>query len=248
MKNFLKILVLGLLLITSNQLFSQTVILPDLITTGYFTVYQNNKFISNHTSQSKADIKIGMLKEVYPDSNNYFIPPTNVRAKGKLQVIDTIITNLRLDVDFDPVKPFRDMVVDGKRYILTKEEGLVEYIPDTTYNWQKKYRFLKTREFGDKIYKELDIPFQYIEVFFTKVNNTAYQMYARLTEPQAHIISYIDGVKHKEFTPGNYYAFESWYEYNFSVSYLVPETDYTFRLETTNDKGEVIVYETIIRI
>jgi len=163
-------------------------------------------------------------------------------------LIDTIEVSRRIDVDGKPVKAFRDLVIDGSIYMLFKVEGMVEFNPDTSYSWQIDYRFKRIKEFGKISYKNLTTPFQYMEIYFLKKDSTSTMLYARITEKQVRITSWLDGVKYKEFTPGTSITYEIGFEYQFTIGGLTEGKDYAFKLETENEDGEIITYQTVLRI
>ncbi len=161
---------------------------------------------------------------------------------------DTIKVVRRLDVDNKPVRAFRDMAVGNKSYILTKEEGMIEYVGDSIPNWQKYFIFERVKQFGSVLYRQLQIPFQYMEVYFIKENSSTTVLYARITEKQVRITSWLDGVKYKEFFPGYSKTYEIGFEYLFGITGLNEGEYYPFKLETENEKGEIIIYETLLKI
>ena len=225
---------IAMVLMISNVVFSQTV---DNITTGYYTVYQNGRYISQHSNQSKADIKIGMLQEQYPDSNNYYSHPTNTRSIGKLQVTDTLTIAGHWQIWGEYGNWFR----------LLNGGDFVKIETDSVMSWQSMINVKRVKEFGKVSYEDTkEIPFQFMHidsVRSTTSNSVTVQTFAT----KMHGVKYyVDGVLHTDFSDLNIanpgYTEVNGYpvrRHTKLIDGLEPNKRYLLLVEGNSDTGEI---------
>lgn len=235
--------------------FSQT--LPNTITTGYYKLYKDGKYISKHSSLQKVNSKMDFLTILYEDSDIFYTYPDQTRTKGQLKVIDTIQAIRIKDLTGWTLKGWKDYSTLGTEateysmtYLPFYEYGVLKFKADSIYNWQSKYNFERIRTFGKVEHKQLNIPFQYMEVYFLKQSFTQTNIYVKITEKQIRITSWIDGVKNKEYIPGSSRLNENeiGYEFYFGVQNIEEGKEYDFKMEVENDKNEIIIYTTTLKI
>jgi len=241
--NYLRGIFMLIFLTVTSSVFSQTNPPPpppidiNAITTGYHECYIDGVYVDRHTDRSKATTHCASLKANNPDALIGFTYPdfTKIDVTGyKVIEVDTIqvirVKDLKGWIDNTGEKTIA--------YLPFYNNGVVEFATDTVYNWQHKYNFKTTKTFGKIAYTNLNIPFQYREVWS---DNGA--IYVRITEKQVRITSWVDGVKFKEFIPGSSDEYDGGFEYMFGV----PSSG-EFVLETENEDGEVITYKTTLKL
>lgn len=150
----------------------------------------------------------------------------------------------------DTIKVYSDIIhidnTDGLQkisepdvYAMIHGEGLQEINVDTLMSWQRMYNLERIKTFSKTIYNSLDIPFQ-----FSSVWHEGEYLYATINEKQVRITAIIDGEVFKEFNPGTSDLDDNGlWEFNFGI----PKTGHLI-LEVENSKGEIIVYETDIKL
>jgi len=160
-------------------------------------------------------------------------------------LIDTIQVTRRADVDGKLVPGLLDKV-KGNGYFLAHEVNeMICFKTDSIINWQTKYNFKRTKSFGKISYENLNIPFQFIDVWFDPSTDTDTVINVKITEPYIHINSWLNGVQFKEFHRPNA---DGNNPFNFNISPLEKGKEYDFVMEVTNKKGKIIVYKTILKI
>ena len=135
--------------------------------------------------------------------------------------------------------------LENTAYLPFYGHGVIDFKTDTVYNWQIKYKFKRVKSFGKVSYKNLGVPFQFTEIWFDEITDIGTVIHVKITEPYIHINSWIDGVQFKEFNRPNA---DGNNPFLFGISPLVKGQQYDFRMEVTNQKGEVIIYQTILKL
>lgn len=222
---------------------------------GYYSLYDADS-IKFDDKSTEMEAQQGLLNyELRTGKKGYWVPPNyriditeNNIIKKEIE-IDTIqairIKDLKGWIDFSDLgtKPSK-----GHAYLPFYQYAIINFHTDSIYNWQSKYNFQRTKSFGKTEYINLSIPFQYMEVFMIEANTDYMSIFVRITEKQRSIKAYLDNEIWREYNPGTSIPYEVGWEYYFNISKNRVNENPLFRLETTNNKGEVIIYKTILKI
>lgn len=130
--------------------------------------------------------------------------------------------------------------------------GLIEIQTDTIYNWQKDYKLERVKKFGEVIYKNLDIPFQFVTDTLTmQPASTSYRWQTFATK-QHCIKTYVDNIytgdADTSCEAGTVdYDGRTIYRHTNNLDNLDPDTEYQIRVEGVSETGEFNIIEFKIR-
>ena len=117
--------------------------------------------------------------------------------------VDTIIANVRLDVEGKIVFGLIDNAIDTTTYKLFHDYGMINYKDKTNYFWQRKHKFKRTKDIGEISYEELDVPFQFMPLD-SIVDRGSNFVKVRTFATEFHGVKYyIDGVFHTDYSDLN---------------------------------------------
>lgn len=222
----------------------------NVVSEGYYRVYIGDSLISQHRFEREAiqSVLNQKLKNTLANVRVEFPEKMRVDFEGKLlihaQEIDTIILS-RMSREIGGWLDFTNAGLAPsplRAYLPFTGIGMVEIQTAKVYNWQKEYRFERTKSFGKTIYKELDIPFQFVADTITRQpTETSYRWQTFATEKHC-IKTYVDNVytgdADTSCNPGvvNYHGIELRRHSN-SLEGLAPKTTYLIRVEGTTESG-----------
>lgn len=162
----------------------------------------------------------------------------------ELHEIKLIEAERSIDVDG---RIIRGMYMDGNFYVPFQGIGVIAF--RETYGnvppWQHKFTFKMEKIRDTVIYTNLDIPFQFADIWINKNKDCDCGMaiYFKVNMEAARITAWLDGEKYKEFIPGKWETVED----GLLEAYFGLPSDGSgknFKLEVESIVGEVITYST----
>lgn len=240
----MKTLFLLLTLLLTVSLYSQ--IQVNNVREGYYQIFGEDGIkLQNGNKETLAEALQGLTNyQLQTGLKGYYIPPT-----FRVDIIGEDRVMRETEIDTLTISGHWHVAGDNGNYFRYINAGdIIKIKTDSVMKWQRDMEVIRTKIFGETVYEDTEIiPFQIREMELYDLTNVSAKIRVHITEKQSEIISYIDNVEYKRFTPGASEKInETDYWFWFNILQRQPNTSYKIRIEVISLTGAINFQEIIL--